>query len=239
MGNRNSWLGGLAAALSTAAGLLLVISASISHDLMKKIFLPGITDKQELMFARFSAALAVSIAGYFGVYPPGFVAQVVAFAFGLAAASFFPTFSAPVCWSSMRRSYSVISARVRVTGSRPDFFTIVRRMSVAASPTPSTLLGVLFSNVSMATAYAGPLYAAPSSSRRPVSSVRVTSSFTAPVVVGVHPAASHAIARNASMDIKEPFIALLIVTSASLELMPPESGSVRGRVIDSMGPKTV
>ncbi len=82
--------GGLAAALSTAAGLLLVISASISHDLMKKIFLPGITDKQELMFARFSAALAVSIAGYFGVYPPGFVAQVVAFAFGLAAASFFP-----------------------------------------------------------------------------------------------------------------------------------------------------
>jgi cation/acetate symporter len=82
--------GGLAAALSTAAGLLLVISASISHDLMKKIFLPTITDKQELMFARFSAALAVSIAGYFGVYPPGFVAQVVAFAFGFAAASFFP-----------------------------------------------------------------------------------------------------------------------------------------------------
>lgn len=82
--------GGLAAALSTAAGLLLVISTSISHDLMKKIFLPTITDKQELMFARFSAALAVSIAGYFGVYPPGFVAQVVAFAFGLAASSFFP-----------------------------------------------------------------------------------------------------------------------------------------------------
>jgi len=82
--------GGLAAALSTAAGLLLVISASISHDLLKKIFLPTITDKQELMFARFSAALAVSIAGYFGVYPPGFVAQVVAFAFGLAASSFFP-----------------------------------------------------------------------------------------------------------------------------------------------------
>lgn len=82
--------GGLAAALSTAAGLLLVISASISHDLMKKIFLPTITDKQELMFARFSAALAISIAGYFGVYPPGFVAQVVAFAFGLAASSFFP-----------------------------------------------------------------------------------------------------------------------------------------------------
>ena len=82
--------GGLAAALSTAAGLLLVISTSVSHDLLKKIFLKDITDRQELFFARISAALAILIAGYFGVYPPGFVAQVVAFAFGLAAASFFP-----------------------------------------------------------------------------------------------------------------------------------------------------
>ncbi len=82
--------GGLAAALSTAAGLLLVISTSISHDLMKKIVLPAISDKQELMFARISAALAIAIAGYFGIHPPGFVAQVVAFAFGLAASSFFP-----------------------------------------------------------------------------------------------------------------------------------------------------
>ncbi|MCH8314139.1 MAG: cation acetate symporter [Nitrospinae bacterium] len=82
--------GGLAAALSTAAGLLLVISTSISHDLLKKIFLKDITDKQELAFARMSAALAIIIAGYFGIHPPGFVAQVVAFAFGLAASSFFP-----------------------------------------------------------------------------------------------------------------------------------------------------
>jgi cation/acetate symporter len=82
--------GGLAAALSTAAGLLLVISTSISHDLLKKIILKDITDRQELFFARMSAALAIVIAGYFGIYPPGFVAQVVAFAFGLAAASFFP-----------------------------------------------------------------------------------------------------------------------------------------------------
>ena len=82
--------GGLAAALSTAAGLLLVISTSVSHDLLKKIFLKDITDRQELFFARVSAALAIVIAGYFGIYPPGFVAQVVAFAFGLAAASFFP-----------------------------------------------------------------------------------------------------------------------------------------------------
>ena len=82
--------GGLAAALSTAAGLLLVISTSISHDLLKKLFLKNITDKQELVFARFSAAVAIGIAGYFGMHPPGFVAQVVAFAFGLAASSFFP-----------------------------------------------------------------------------------------------------------------------------------------------------
>ena len=82
--------GGLAAALSTAAGLLLVISTSISHDLLKKIFLKNITDNQELLFARMSAVLAIIIAGYFGIYPPGFVAQVVAFAFGLAASSFFP-----------------------------------------------------------------------------------------------------------------------------------------------------
>jgi cation/acetate symporter len=71
--------GGLAAALSTAAGLLLVISTSISHDLMKKIFMPGISEKQELLFARIAAGIAVILAGHFGVYPPGFVAQVVAF----------------------------------------------------------------------------------------------------------------------------------------------------------------
>ena len=82
--------GSLAAALSTAAGLLLVISTSISHDLLKKLFLKSITDKQELIFARLAAAFAIIIAGYFGIHPPGFVAQVVAFAFGLAAASFFP-----------------------------------------------------------------------------------------------------------------------------------------------------
>ena len=82
--------GGLAAALSTAAGLLLVISSSISHDLLKKTFKPTITEKQELLYARFSAAIAVFIAGLFGIYPPGFVAQVVAFAFGLAASTIFP-----------------------------------------------------------------------------------------------------------------------------------------------------
>ena len=82
--------GALAAALSTAAGLLLVISASISHDLMKNMLMPNISDKQELFFARCAAAVAIFIAGLFGIYPPGFVAQVVAFAFGLAAATIFP-----------------------------------------------------------------------------------------------------------------------------------------------------
>ena len=82
--------GSLAAALSTAAGLLLVISASVSHDLIKNVFNPNINEKQELIAARLSAVGAVVVAGYFGINPPGFVAAVVALAFGLAAASIFP-----------------------------------------------------------------------------------------------------------------------------------------------------
>lgn len=82
--------GGLAAALSTSAGLLLVISTSVSHDLLKKNLMPNISDKKELMFARLAAGVGIVIAGYFGVNPPGFVAAVVAFAFGLAASSLFP-----------------------------------------------------------------------------------------------------------------------------------------------------
>jgi len=82
--------GSLAAALSTAAGLLLVISSAVSHDLLKKTWMPDISDAQELRAARIAAALAIGVAGYLGINPPGFVAQVVAFAFGLAAASLFP-----------------------------------------------------------------------------------------------------------------------------------------------------
>ena len=82
--------GGLAAALSTAAGLLLVISTSVSHDLMKKTLARGISERQELRYARIAAASAIIVAGYLGINPPAFVAQVVAFAFGLAAASLFP-----------------------------------------------------------------------------------------------------------------------------------------------------
>ena len=82
--------GALAAALSTAAGLLLVISTAVSHDLLKKTFAKNITEKRELLFARLSIFVAIIIAGLFGIYPPAFVAQVVAFAFGLAAATLFP-----------------------------------------------------------------------------------------------------------------------------------------------------
>jgi cation/acetate symporter len=82
--------GGIAAALSTAAGLLLVISAAVSHDLIKGIVMPHISEKRELLAGRIAAAFAIMVAGYLGFDPPGWVAQVVAFAFGLAAASLFP-----------------------------------------------------------------------------------------------------------------------------------------------------
>ena len=82
--------GALAAALSTAAGLLLVISSAVSHDLLKKMVKPDISDKGELIAARIAATAAVCLAGYFGINPPGFVAATVALAFGLAASSFFP-----------------------------------------------------------------------------------------------------------------------------------------------------
>jgi cation/acetate symporter len=82
--------GGLAAALSTAAGLLLVVSTAVSHDLLKRALMPSITERGELIAARVAAGAAVVVAGYLGVNPPGYVAQTVAFAFGLAASSFFP-----------------------------------------------------------------------------------------------------------------------------------------------------
>ena len=82
--------GALAAALSTAAGLLLVISTAVAHDLLKRSFMPAITEKQELLYARIAIFMAVLVAGYVGINPPAYVAQVVAYAFGLAAASFFP-----------------------------------------------------------------------------------------------------------------------------------------------------
>ncbi len=99
--------GGLAAALSTAAGLLLVISTSISHDLLKKGFKPNMTDRQELLAARLAAIVAIVGAGYLGINPPGFVAQVVAFAFGLAAASFFPAIILGIFYKKMNKEGAI------------------------------------------------------------------------------------------------------------------------------------
>lgn len=99
--------GALAAALSTAAGLLLVISTAVSHDLLKRSLMPGITEKQELLFARIAIFIAILIAGYFGVNPPGFVAEVVAFAFGLAAASFFPAIVTGIFVQRMNRQGAI------------------------------------------------------------------------------------------------------------------------------------
>ncbi|HZJ19183.1 MAG TPA: sodium:solute symporter family protein [Pricia sp.] len=99
--------GGLAAALSTAAGLLLVISSAVSHDLIKKTFRPDISEKGELWAARISASVAVVIAGYFGINPPGFVAAVVALAFGLAAASFFPAIVLGIFYKRMNKEGAI------------------------------------------------------------------------------------------------------------------------------------
>ena len=98
--------GGMAAALSTAAGLLLVISTSVSRDLFRT-FKPDMTEKRELLIARISAGGAVILAGYFGVNPPGFVAEVVAFAFGLAAASFFPVIIMGIFSSRMNKEGAI------------------------------------------------------------------------------------------------------------------------------------
>ena len=111
--NLPSWVialvaaGGVAAALSTAAGLLLVISSAISHDVLKQTLMPNISEKQELFYARLAAAVAVCIAGLFGIYPPAFVAQVVAFAFGLAAASLFPALLMGIFYKPMNKEGAI------------------------------------------------------------------------------------------------------------------------------------
>jgi len=107
--------GALAAALSTAAGLLLVISSSISHDLIKKIIKPDVSEKGELIAARISAFFAVMLAGYFGINPPGFVAAVVALAFGLAAASFFPAIVLGIFYKRMNKEGAISGMIVGVS----------------------------------------------------------------------------------------------------------------------------
>lgn len=107
--------GGVAAALSTAAGLLLVISSAISHDVLKQTLMPKITERQELLYARIAAAVAVCIAGLFGIYPPAFVAQVVAFAFGLAAASLFPALLLGIFYKRMNKEGAITGMLVGLT----------------------------------------------------------------------------------------------------------------------------
>lgn len=109
--------GAVAAALSTAAGLLLVISSSVAHDLMKRTFMPDISDKKELLFARLAAVVAILIAGWFGINPPAFVAQVVAFAFGMAAASLFPPIVMGIFSKRINRSGAVAGMLVGLSST--------------------------------------------------------------------------------------------------------------------------
>ena len=120
--------GGLAAALSTAAGLLLVISTSIAHDLLERELVQEISEKGELIAARIAAGVAVCIAGYFGINPPGFVGQVVAFAFGLAAASFFPAIIMGIFWKRMNNigAISGMIVGITFTAGYIIFFKFVR-----------------------------------------------------------------------------------------------------------------
>ncbi|UTV27569.1 sodium:solute symporter family protein [Photobacterium atrarenae] len=133
--------GGLAAALSTAAGLLLVISTAVSHDLLKKGFKPNMTDKQELRAARIGAAAAVIGAGYLGINPPGFVAQVVAFAFGLAAASFFPAIILGIFYKKMNKEGAIAGMLTGIlfTASYIVYFKFI---NPAASTPDNWLFGI-------------------------------------------------------------------------------------------------
>ncbi|KJZ16763.1 sodium:solute symporter [Halomonas sp. S2151] len=123
--------GGVAAALSTAAGLLLVISAAVSHDLIKKQINPNLSEKGELLAARSAAAVAVVVAGYFGINPPGFVAQVVAFAFGLAASSFFPAILLGIFDKRMNREGAIVGM---VLGLSFTFIYIVYTKFINTDP---------------------------------------------------------------------------------------------------------
>ncbi|MGB0684482.1 MAG: sodium:solute symporter family protein [Magnetovibrionaceae bacterium] len=115
--------GGLAAALSTAAGLLLAISSSVSHDLLKGVFMPDISEKQELLYARLSMVGAIVLAGYFGFNPPGFAAQVVALAFGLAASSIFPVLMMGIFFKRVNDHGAVIGMLVGIGSTLLYIFT--------------------------------------------------------------------------------------------------------------------
>ena len=133
--------GALAAALSTAAGLLLVISTSVAHDMLKRTFMPSITEKQELLYARLSIFVAVLIAGYVGMNPPAYVAQVVAFAFGLAAASFFPAIVLGIFQKKMNKEGAItgMAAGFIFTASYIIYFKLI---NPAANTADNWLFGI-------------------------------------------------------------------------------------------------
>ena len=133
--------GGVAAALSTSAGLLLVISTSVSHDLLKKTFKPDISDKGELLSARIAAAVAIGIAGYFGVHPPGYVAAVVAFAFGLAASSFFPVIIMGI-FSKRMNNKGAISGMVSGIVFTMAYIIYFKFVNPAANTSDNWFLGI-------------------------------------------------------------------------------------------------
>ena len=133
--------GGLAAALSTSAGLLLVISTSVSHDLLKKNFMPDISDKKELFYARTAAAVGIVIAGYFGINPPGFVAAVVAFAFGLAASSLFPAIVMGIFSKSMNKE-GAIAGMVVGLGFTAAYIIYFKFINPAGNSAENWLFGI-------------------------------------------------------------------------------------------------
>ncbi len=173
--------GGLAAALSTAAGLLLVISTSVAHDLLKRCMLPDIREKQELFYARLAAAGAILIAGYFGINPPGFVGQVVAFAFGLAASSFFPVIILGIFYSRMNREAAIAGMLTGIgfTATYIVYFVFIRKDLNSAehwllgiSPEGIGTLGMLLNFVvSLVVCHLTP--APPQSIRELVANIRV------------------------------------------------------------------
>jgi cation/acetate symporter len=133
--------GGLAAALSTAAGLLLVISTAVSHDLLKRNFHRGITERGELIAARVAAGAAVIVAGYLGIRPPGFVAEVVAFAFGLAASSFFPVIIMGIFSRRMNREGAIAGMISGITFTA-SYIIYFKFLNPAANHAESWWLGI-------------------------------------------------------------------------------------------------
>ncbi|MEM9086560.1 MAG: sodium:solute symporter family protein [Pseudomonadota bacterium] len=173
--------GGLAAALSTAAGLLLVISSSVSHDLLKSTFAPNISAKGELLAARLAATAAICVAGYLGIYPPGWVAQVVAFAFGLAAASLFPAIFMGIFFKGMNKEGAIagmVSGLVFTFGYILYFKLLNPAANVAdnwlfgISPEGIGVIGMLI-NFGVAMAVASVTAKTPAEIRKLVDSIRV------------------------------------------------------------------